>query len=79
MFLSQALGGASGGYSTGRRELIEMQRQRARPYLFSNTLAPCIVGAAIEVFSMLSNGEIKVRGDKCHGEEKLFRDSDPMC
>ncbi|GAB4406965.1 MAG: glycine C-acetyltransferase [Microscillaceae bacterium] len=52
--LGKALGGASGGFTTGRREIIEMLRQRSRPYLFSNTLAPAIVGASIEVLDMLS-------------------------
>ncbi|MDZ7645810.1 MAG: aminotransferase class I/II-fold pyridoxal phosphate-dependent enzyme [Cytophagales bacterium] len=48
--LGKALGGASGGFTAGRKEIIEMLRQRSRPYLFSNTLAPSIVGASIEVF-----------------------------
>lgn len=52
--LGKALGGASGGFTSGRREIIEMLRQRSRPYLFSNTLAPSITGASIEVFNMLS-------------------------
>ncbi len=52
--LGKAFGGAMGGYTTGRKEIIEMLRQRSRPYLFSNSLAPMIVGAAIEVFNMLS-------------------------
>jgi glycine C-acetyltransferase len=52
--LGKALGGASGGYTTGRREIIEMLRQRSRPYLFSNTLTPALTAAGIEVFRMLS-------------------------
>lgn len=52
--LGKALGGASGGFTSGRKEIIELLRQRSRPYLFSNTLAPSIVGASIEVFNMLS-------------------------
>lgn len=52
--LGKALGGAMGGYTTGKKEIIEMLRQRSRPYLFSNSLAPSIVGAAISVFDMLS-------------------------
>jgi glycine C-acetyltransferase len=52
--LGKALGGASGGFTSGKKEIIEMLRQRSRPYLFSNTLAPSIVGASIEVFNMLS-------------------------
>ena len=52
--LGKALGGASGGYASGRREIIELLRQRARPYLFSNTVAPPIVAAAIKVLDMLT-------------------------
>ncbi len=53
--LGKALGGAMGGYTTGPKEIIEMLRQRSRPYLFSNSLAPSIVGAAIKVFDILSS------------------------
>ncbi len=53
--LGKALGGAMGGYTTGKKEIIEMLRQRSRPYLFSNSLAPAIVGASIKVFEMLSD------------------------
>jgi len=53
--LGKALGGAMGGYTTGKKEIIEMLRQRSRPYLFSNSLAPAIVGASIKVFDMLAN------------------------
>ena len=53
--LGKALGGAMGGYTTGKKEVIDMLRQRSRPYLFSNSLAPAIVGASIKVFDMLSN------------------------
>ncbi len=53
--LGKALGGAMGGYTTGKKEIIEMLRQRSRPYLFSNSLAPSIVGASIKVFDMLAN------------------------
>ncbi len=52
--LGKAMGGAMGGFTTGRKEIIEMLRQRSRPYLFSNSLAPSIVGASLEVFNMLS-------------------------
>ena len=52
--LGKALGGAMGGYTTGKKEIIEMLRQRSRPYLFSNSLAPAIVGASIKVFDMLA-------------------------
>ncbi|MFS4468937.1 glycine C-acetyltransferase [Maribacter sp. 2210JD10-5] len=53
--LGKALGGAMGGYTTGKKEIIEILRQRSRPYLFSNSLAPAIVGASIKVFEMLKN------------------------
>ena len=53
--LGKALGGAMGGYTTGRKEIINMLRQRSRPYLFSNSLAPAIVGASIKVFDLLSS------------------------
>lgn len=53
--LGKALGGASGGFTSGKKEIIEMLRQRSRPYLFSNTVAPSIVGASIAVLDMLSN------------------------
>lgn len=53
--LGKALGGAMGGYTTGKKEIIELLRQRSRPYLFSNSLAPTIVGASLKVFEMLSN------------------------
>jgi len=53
--LGKALGGAMGGYTTGKKEIIEMLRQRSRPYLFSNSLAPSIVGASIKVFELLSS------------------------
>ena len=51
--LGKSFGGALGGFTTGRKEIIEMLRQRSRPYLFSNSLAPCIIGASLEVFKML--------------------------
>jgi glycine C-acetyltransferase len=52
--LGKALGGASGGFTSGRKEIIDMLRQKSRPYLFSNTLAPSIVGASIAVLDMLT-------------------------
>ena len=52
--LGKALGGASGGFTSGRKEIVDMLRQRSRPYLFFNTVAPAIVGAAIKAFEMLS-------------------------
>jgi glycine C-acetyltransferase len=69
--LGKALGGASGGFTSGRKEIIEMLRQRSRPYLFSNTLAPSIVGASIEVFNMLS--ETTALRDKLEENTKYFR------
>ncbi len=69
--LGKALGGASGGFTSGRKEIIEMLRQRSRPYLFSNTLAPSIVGASIEVFNMLS--ETTSLRDKLEQNTKYFR------
>jgi glycine C-acetyltransferase len=70
--LGKALGGASGGFTSGRKEIIEMLRQRSRPYLFSNTLAPSITGASIEVFNMLS--ETTELRDKLEQNTKYFRE-----
>jgi glycine C-acetyltransferase len=69
--LGKALGGASGGFTSGKREVIEMLRQRSRPYLFSNTLAPSITGASIAVFDMLS--ETTALRDKLEFNTKYFR------
>lgn len=69
--LGKALGGASGGFTSGRKEIIEMLRQRSRPYLFSNTIAPAIAGASIEVFNMLS-GTTALR-DKLERNTSWFR------
>jgi glycine C-acetyltransferase len=69
--LGKALGGASGGFTSGRKEIIEMLRQRSRPYLFSNTLAPAIVGASIEVFNMLS--ETTELRDRLEENTRYFR------
>jgi glycine C-acetyltransferase len=69
--LGKALGGASGGFTSGRKEIIEILRQRSRPYLFSNTLAPSITGASIEVFNMLS--ETTALRDKLEENTKYFR------
>jgi len=55
--LGKALGGASGGYTSGKQEIIDMLRQRSRPYLFSNSLCPMIVGASLEVLDMLEEGD----------------------
>ncbi len=69
--LGKALGGASGGFTSGKKEIIEMLRQRSRPYLFSNTLAPSIVGASIAVLKMLS--ETTNLRDKLESNTKYFR------
>ena len=69
--LGKALGGASGGYTSGRKEIIELLRQRSRPYLFSNTLAPAIVAASIKVIEMLSDStELR---DKLMDNTSYFR------
>ncbi len=70
--LGKALGGASGGFTSGKKEIIELLRQRSRPYLFSNTLAPSIVGASIEVFNMLS--ETTELRDKLENNTHYFRE-----
>lgn len=69
--LGKALGGASGGFTSGSKEVIEMLRQRSRPYLFSNTLAPSIVGASIAVLDLLS--ETTELRDKLENNTKFFR------
>lgn len=69
--LGKALGGAMGGFTSGRKEIIEMLRQRSRPYLFSNSLAPAIVGASIKVFDLLS--ETTELRDKLEDNTKYFR------
>lgn len=70
--LGKALGGASGGYTSGRKEIIDLLRQRSRPYLFSNTLAPAIAAASIKVLDMLSSST-KYR-DKVEENTKYFRE-----
>ncbi len=70
--LGKALGGASGGYTSGRREIIELLRQRSRPYLFSNTLAPSIAGASLKVLEMLS-ASTALR-DRLEANTTFFRD-----
>ena len=73
--LGKALGGAMGGYTTGKKEIIEMLRQRSRPYLFSNSLAPSIVGAAIKVFEILSaSTELrdKLESNTAYFKEKIM-------
>jgi glycine C-acetyltransferase len=70
--LGKALGGASGGFTSGRKEIIDMLRQRSRPYLFSNTLAPSVVGASIAVLKLLS--ETTELRDKLEANTKYFRE-----
>ena len=70
--LGKALGGASGGFTSGRKEVIELLRQRSRPYLFSNTLAPSITGASIAVFDLLSK-TTELR-DRLEANTKYFRE-----
>jgi glycine C-acetyltransferase len=69
--LGKALGGASGGFTSGRKEIVDLLRQHSRPYLFSNTLAPSITGASIEVFNILS--ETTALRDKLEKNTKYFR------
>ena len=69
--LGKALGGASGGYISGRREIIELLRQRSRPYLFSNTLSPMIAGASLKVLELL--GESTALRDRLESNTKFFR------
>jgi glycine C-acetyltransferase len=70
--LGKALGGASGGFTSGRKEIVDMLRQRSRPYLFSNTLAPSIAGASIKVLDMLS--EATTLRDKLENNTQYFRE-----
>ncbi|MDB6039697.1 MAG: 2-amino-3-ketobutyrate coenzyme ligase [Verrucomicrobiales bacterium] len=70
--LGKALGGASGGYTSGRKEIIDLLRQRSRPYLFSNTLAPSIAGASLKVLELLS--ESTALRDKLEANTKFFRE-----
>jgi glycine C-acetyltransferase len=71
--LGKALGGASGGYTSGKKEVIDLLRQRSRPYLFSNTIAPPIVGASLKVFEMLeASTEL---ADRVKANTKYFRDA----
>lgn len=70
--LGKAFGGAMGGFTTGRKEIIDMLRQRSRPYLFSNSLAPCIIGASLEVFRILK--ESNELHDKLVENVNYFRD-----
>ncbi len=70
--LGKALGGASGGFTTGRKEIVELLRQRSRPYLFSNTLPPAVAGASIAVFDLLDeSGELR---ERVMGNARMFRE-----
>jgi glycine C-acetyltransferase len=69
--LGKALGGASGGFTSGKKEIIEMLRQRSRPYLFSNTVAPSVVGASIAVLDMLQ--ETTALRDQLEANTTYFR------
>jgi glycine C-acetyltransferase len=69
--MGKALGGASGGYTSGRKEIIELLRQRSRPYLFSNTLAPTIVGGSLKALEMLTNST--ALRDKLEANTQFFR------
>ncbi|MBK1883391.1 glycine C-acetyltransferase [Luteolibacter pohnpeiensis] len=71
--LGKALGGASGGYTSGRKEIVELLRQRSRPYLFSNTLAPVITGASLETLRLLS--ESTALRDKLEENTRYFREA----
>jgi glycine C-acetyltransferase len=70
--MGKALGGASGGYVSGRKEIVELLRQRSRPYLFSNTLAPAIAGATLKVLELLT-ASTALR-DKLEANTKFFRE-----
>ena len=69
--LGKALGGASGGYTSGKREVVEWLRQRSRPYLFSNTLAPVIAAASLKVFDLVDNGDALRK--RLYANADLFR------
>src|SRR5690606_6249453 len=69
--LGKALGGASGGYTSGKKPVIDWLRQRSRPYLFSNTLAPSIAAASLEVFDLLEKSDTLRR--KVHDNSNYFR------
>jgi glycine C-acetyltransferase len=71
--LGKALGGASGGYTTGRKEVVELLRQRSRPYLFSNTLAPSIAGASLTVLELLSRST--TLRDQLESNTRFFREA----
>jgi glycine C-acetyltransferase len=70
--LGKALGGASGGYTSARKEIVDLLRQRSRPYLFSNTLAPAIAGTSLTVLDLLSTS--KDLRERLHANTKFFRE-----
>ncbi len=71
--LGKAMGGASGGYTAGRKEIVELLRQRSRPYLFSNSLAPCIAAATLKVLELLQGDEGDSLRRRVHGNGERFR------
>jgi glycine C-acetyltransferase len=71
--LGKALGGASGGYTSGRKEIIELLRQRSRPYLFSNTIAPCVAAASVRAIELL-NQSSELR-EKLWANTRYFREA----
>ncbi len=71
--LGKALGGASGGYTAGRREIVELLRQRSRPYLFSNSLAPGIAAASLEVLELLRSEEGAALRQRVRANGERFR------
>lgn len=73
--LGKAFGGAMGGFTTGKKEIIDMLRQRSRPYLFSNSVAPAIVGASLEMFKMLKESD--ALHTKLMNNVSYFRDKMP--
>ncbi len=71
--LGKALGGASGGFTAARQEIVDILRQRSRPYLFSNTVSPAVIGASLKVFDILENSTELI--DKLHENTKYFREN----
>ena len=70
--LGKALGGATGGYTAGPKEVVALLRQRARPYLFSNSLAPSVAGASLEVFKMLTESSALVDNVQRNTQQYVF-------
>src|SRR5439155_23908611 len=71
--LGKALGGASGGYTSGRKEIIDLLRQRSRPYLFSNSVAPVVVAASLEALKLVAESDDLRR--RLHENTRFFRDA----